>query len=114
MLVSWGGRSLDEVEVSEKAKVNREVVQSVRALHAHGVAYTDVRDANVLWDEETERAMVIDFEQAVLTERPRRTLAQQESTAYRCGRRHRRGQTKAEAHRLKIQDDILAGRMILC
>jgi Ser/Thr protein kinase RdoA (MazF antagonist) len=62
MLVSWGGRSLDEVEVSEKAKVNREVVQSVRALHTYGVVHTDVRDANVLWDEETERAMVIDFE----------------------------------------------------
>ena len=37
--------------------------------------HTDVRDANVLWDEETERAMVIDFEQAVLAERPRQALA---------------------------------------
>ena len=75
MLVLWGGLSLDEAEVSDKAKVKRGLVQSVRVLYAHGVAHTDVRDANVLWDEKTKRAMVIDFEQAVLAERPRPALA---------------------------------------
>ncbi|KAL2169473.1 hypothetical protein VTG60DRAFT_6017 [Thermothelomyces hinnuleus] len=74
MLVSWGGRSLDEVEVSDMAKVEREVMRAVRALHPQGVVHTDVRDANILWNAETERAMVIDFEQAVLAERPRRAL----------------------------------------
>ncbi len=44
------------------AKAKREVVWSVRALHLHGVAYTDMRDANVLWNGETERAIMIDFE----------------------------------------------------
>ncbi|KAL2174850.1 uncharacterized protein P884DRAFT_263092 [Thermothelomyces heterothallicus CBS 202.75] len=69
MLVSWGGCSLDEVEVSDMAKVEREVMQAVRALHPLGVAHTDVRDTNILWNAETEQAMVIDFEQAVLSER---------------------------------------------
>jgi len=40
----------------------------VRALHVHGVVHTDSRDANVLWDLETERVMIIDFEHAVLME----------------------------------------------
>lgn len=42
------------------------------------MAHTNLRDANVLWDKETERAMMIDFEQAVLAvlaERPRLALA---------------------------------------
>ncbi|AEO59783.1 hypothetical protein MYCTH_2119902 [Thermothelomyces thermophilus ATCC 42464] len=74
MFVSWGGCSLDEVEVSDMAKLEREVMRAVRALHPHGVAHTDMRDANILWNAETERAMVIDFEQAVLAEPPRRGL----------------------------------------
>jgi hypothetical protein len=43
MLLSWGGRSLGAAEVPDRAKVQREVVRSVRALHTHGVAHTDVR-----------------------------------------------------------------------
>ena len=41
-----------EVGVSEEArgKMEREVVRSVRALHMHGVAHTDVGRANVLWN----------------------------------------------------------------
>lgn len=71
MFLSQGGNSLDEVDVSDQAKVKRDVVTSVRALHGHGVVHTDVRDANVLWDG--KRVMLIDFEQAELVE-PRRAL----------------------------------------
>lgn len=118
-LLSWGGRSLDEMEVSDEAKVKREVVQSVRALHVHGVAHTDVRDANVLWDEATGRAMVIDFEQAVLAERPRPALTPvvPNKRALRPGvgpnATAGKPKSKSDANRLKMQDDILAAKMIL-
>ncbi|KAL2130153.1 hypothetical protein VTI74DRAFT_6826 [Chaetomium olivicolor] len=75
MFVSWGGRSLVEAEVSDKAKVAQWVVQSVEALHMQGVVHTDVRAANVLWDEGSGQVMVIDFEQALLVERPSPALA---------------------------------------
>jgi predicted Ser/Thr protein kinase len=123
MLVSWGGCSLDEVEVSDRAKVNRGVVGSVRALHVHGVVHTDVRDANVLWDEETERVMVIDFEQAVLEEPPRRALApvvpnkRARRTDVDANTAAGKPKSKNDAQQLKIrflmQDDILAATMIL-
>ena len=90
----------------------------MRALHMHGVAYTDVRDANLLWNGGTERAMVIDFEQAVLAERPRPALAPVvpnkrprrtegvdiDTTA---GKRKSKNDVK-----LRMQDDILAAQMI--
>lgn len=119
MLMSWGGRSLDEAEVSDKAKAERGVVQSVRALHAHGVAHTDVRDANVLWDEQTERAMVIDFEQAVLAERPRPALApvvpnkRARRTAVDKNTTTGKASSKNDVVQFKMQDDILAAKMIL-
>ena len=76
MFLSWGGVSLAEAAPKEgQDKVQRDVVRSVRALHMHGVAYTDVRAANVLLDKKTGRVIVIDFEQAVLLPRPRPALA---------------------------------------
>ncbi|KAL2258771.1 hypothetical protein VTK26DRAFT_7794 [Humicola hyalothermophila] len=119
VLLSWGGRSLDEIEVSDEAKVKREVIQSVRALHVHGVAHTDVRDANVLWDEETERAMVIDFEQAVLAERPRPALGpvvpnkRARGTGVDTNKTAGKPKSKSDANWLRMQDDILAAKMIL-
>ncbi|KAK0655417.1 hypothetical protein B0T16DRAFT_451104 [Cercophora newfieldiana] len=77
MFLSWGGVSLAEVAVPKEGrdKVQRDVVLSVRALHMHGVAHTDVRAANVLLDKKTGQVMVIDFEQAVLLPRPRPALS---------------------------------------
>ncbi|GAB0139112.1 hypothetical protein EsDP_00007327 [Epichloe bromicola] len=75
MLLSWGGSCLEEVDVLNRAKIRQEVVRSLRALHLHGVAHTDVRDTNVLWNEQSGRVMVIDFEQAVLSDLPRPSLA---------------------------------------
>ena len=56
-------------------KVEQEVVEAVQKLHACGVVHTDVRDLNVLWNGETGRVTVIDFEQAVLAEQLRPALA---------------------------------------
>ncbi|KAH6632803.1 hypothetical protein F5144DRAFT_621488 [Chaetomium tenue] len=108
VLLSCGGRSLDEMELSDAAKVEREAIQSVRALHMHGVVHTDVRDANVLWNEETQRAM-----------RPRPVLA---SVVPNKRARHTGVDTKAttvskprsksDVVRFKMQEDILYTRSI--
>ena len=111
MLLSWGGSSLDEVDVdvSDRAKVKQEVVQSVRALHVHGVAHTDVREANVLLDKETGRVMVIDFEQALLAEHSRPALAPVVPN-----KRTRRAETvdiNPTARKLISRDDIIRRKM---
>ncbi|KAK4247704.1 hypothetical protein C7999DRAFT_41034 [Corynascus novoguineensis] len=118
VFLSWGGRRLGEIEVWDKAKVKREVIQSVRALHVHGVVHTDVRDANVLWNEEMDRAMVIDFEQAVLAERPQSALApvmpnkRARRTDVDTNTTAGKLKSKRDATRLGMQDDILAAKMI--
>lgn len=120
VLLSCGGRSLDEIPVSDDAKIQREAIQSVRALHMHGVVHTDVRDANVLWNEETQRAMVIDFEQAVLVEPPRPVLAPvvPNKRARRTGVQDtntttvNKPRSKSEVVRFKMQEDILYTQLI--
>lgn len=56
----------------------------VRALHMHGVADPDVRDANVSFDKKTWRVTVLDFDQTLQAGRSRLALAPlvpQEDTA---------------------------------
>ncbi|KAK3935682.1 hypothetical protein QBC46DRAFT_412796 [Diplogelasinospora grovesii] len=77
--MSWAGDSLDEDQALESTAAQRlaqELVRSVRALHATGVAHTDVRKPNALWCRETRRVMLIDFERAVLVDPHRAPLAQ--------------------------------------
>ena len=119
VLLSCGGRSLYDVEVSGEAKVQREVIQSVRALHLHGVIHTDVRDANVLWDEDAQRAMVIDFEQAVLVERPRPVLApivpnkrSRQAGADATNTTASKPRSRSDVIRFKMQEDILYAKLI--
>lgn len=66
IFLSWGGRNL--VRKVKRVKIKESLLRSLEALHACGVAHTDVRVENVLWDEGTERAMLIDFERAVISE----------------------------------------------
>ncbi|KAK3943777.1 hypothetical protein QBC46DRAFT_338119 [Diplogelasinospora grovesii] len=122
LFLSWGGVSLDEAGIWEaKGKVTRLVVRSVRALHIHGVAHTDVRDANALWNRQTERAVVIDFEQAVLAEAPRPALSPVvPNKRRRCVKGMRinkpQGQLSSKIGPIPfsaVQDDILAAKMIL-
>ncbi len=48
-------------------EAHRGLIQSVDTLHRRGVVHTDVRRANVVWNEEVKRLMIIDFEQALLS-----------------------------------------------
>ncbi|KAI1375768.1 hypothetical protein F4677DRAFT_420659 [Hypoxylon crocopeplum] len=78
MLLSWGGQSLDSLTNfdSKEDNLGQELVQSVRELHSMGVAHTDVRMPNMLWNQENGRLMMIDFERALLMDSPRLPLAE--------------------------------------
>jgi len=63
LLMSWGG------EVAKKADVpdwDKELGRSVREVSDEGVEHNDVREANILWNVERGRAMLIDFERSSL------------------------------------------------
>ena len=63
LLMSWGD------EVAKKADVpdwDKELGRSVREVSDEGVEHNDVREANILWNTERGRAMLIDFERSSL------------------------------------------------
>jgi hypothetical protein len=78
--ISWGGTSIDDFGATEdgrreRRKRVRELDRSLRSIHTAGVLHRDVRKANVLWNEETQRAVFIDFERALVVGERRRLLA---------------------------------------
>ena len=67
LLLSWVGKCLDDSKTA--SGTNRQtwtsnLVCAVNAIHAAGVLHQDVRMPNLLWNDETKRVMVIDFERA--------------------------------------------------
>ena len=50
------------------------LVRAVNAIHGAGVLHRDIRMPNLLWNEETKRVMVIDFERAEIVKAIRRAL----------------------------------------
>lgn len=63
LLMSWGGEMVSGTVDQE------EVQQTLREVRAAGIDQGDVRRENLLWNEEKERAMLIDFERAVYLRR---------------------------------------------
>ncbi|EXM12953.1 hypothetical protein FOTG_18574 [Fusarium oxysporum f. sp. vasinfectum 25433] len=76
--LSWGGCSIDKAQKTGDMdrSLEDEAIRSLRAMHREGVVHKDVRLANMLFNPETNRVMVIDFERALLLGPPRRPLAQ--------------------------------------
>ncbi|KAF4975643.1 hypothetical protein FZEAL_7598 [Fusarium zealandicum] len=76
--LSWGGDSVtDAVEAGDMGKNSQSMAATaLRALHGEGVVHRDVRFANMLFNREVNKVMMIDFERALLVEQPRYPLAQ--------------------------------------
>ncbi|ENH66347.1 Reticulocyte-binding protein 2 like protein a [Fusarium oxysporum f. sp. cubense race 1] len=76
--LSWGGCSIDRAQRTGDMdrSLEDEAIRSLRAMHREGVVHKDVRLANMLFNPETNRVMVIDFERALLLKPARRPLAQ--------------------------------------
>ncbi|KAI1839380.1 hypothetical protein JX266_014409, partial [Neoarthrinium moseri] len=69
MLMSWGGERAAEAGM-EAAELEVQRRRSSEAVWAAGVNHRDLCDANLLWNVERGRVMVIDFDQAVLRPAP--------------------------------------------
>ncbi|OTB08243.1 hypothetical protein M426DRAFT_317363 [Hypoxylon sp. CI-4A] len=89
MFISWGGERVEDAGASVGKDPNREVVRSVQALHDMGIAHADVRRPNMLWNDETRRIMVIDFERAILADKQPRSPSRSPSLSAGNKRRRR-------------------------
>ncbi|OHE90288.1 hypothetical protein CORC01_14417 [Colletotrichum orchidophilum] len=76
--LSWGGHDLYEIKRVEGGDKHLEAMKT-RLLHAirdQGVQHNDVQDENMLFSEEVERIMMVDFEMAQFVEPHRPPLEQ--------------------------------------
>ena len=65
MLLSFGGTFIrDHMTADNSPQVVELADQSVQAIHDLGVLHHDLESRNILWNEETSRPMVIDFERS--------------------------------------------------
>jgi tRNA A-37 threonylcarbamoyl transferase component Bud32 len=67
MILSWAGERLDKSKISrgvDRKRLGIMVTQSIEEIHHTGVLHADLRIANMLWNAETERVMLIDFERS--------------------------------------------------
>ncbi|RYC57812.1 hypothetical protein CHU98_g8404 [Xylaria longipes] len=78
MFLSWGGCSLQEVQIGEgeQRRLEAGLSRALCSVHQEGVVHKDVRRPNILRNPETGDVMLIDFERASLLDRPRRPLGQ--------------------------------------
>ncbi|KAG4024915.1 hypothetical protein MFRU_090g00020 [Monilinia fructicola] len=69
MILSWAGERLDKSEavkdVDQKV-LSTMVTQSIERIHHAGILHADLRIANILWNAEIRRVILIDFERAEL------------------------------------------------
>ncbi|KAH7143376.1 hypothetical protein DER46DRAFT_630875 [Fusarium sp. MPI-SDFR-AT-0072] len=78
IFLSWGGDSLaDVLKTGDAGKTLQNMaITSLQAMHQEGVIHRDVRFANMLFNREVNRVIIIDFKRASLIEPPRLPLAQ--------------------------------------
>ncbi|RYO48244.1 hypothetical protein AA0116_g12705 [Alternaria tenuissima] len=70
MFLSFGGNPIGQhLTAKNKALVSEQVRLSADAIHGLRVLHKDLMPRNILWNEETKHAMVIDFERAEVEQR---------------------------------------------
>ena len=78
MLLSWAGTCPDDSKTSTSTDghiLKSDLVCAVNAIHEAGVLHKDIRTPNILWNKETKRVMVIDFERAKIVKTLREALS---------------------------------------
>jgi serine/threonine protein kinase len=69
MFLSFGGKRISQcLTTGNRSLITQEVDHSAQAIHNLGVLHKDLEPRNILWNEETGRVMVIDFERAEVAE----------------------------------------------
>ncbi|PSN58807.1 hypothetical protein BS50DRAFT_345102 [Corynespora cassiicola Philippines] len=65
MFLSFGGKRISQcLTTGSRPLITKEVDRSAQAIHNFGVLHNDLEPRNMLWNGETGRVVVIDFEQA--------------------------------------------------
>ncbi|RFU31113.1 hypothetical protein B7463_g5223, partial [Scytalidium lignicola] len=78
MILSWAGQSLDDGKILnriDRKMLDVMVTRSIEDIHRAGVLHKDARSANMLWNQETGRVMLIDFERSEILTGFRQALA---------------------------------------
>ncbi|OJD21464.1 hypothetical protein ACJ73_07194 [Blastomyces percursus] len=68
LLMSWAGESIENVE--DKEVLRHEISRSKKEIRILGVLHKDLRSANMLWNDELRRVLIIDFHRSELDRRP--------------------------------------------
>ena len=68
LVMGWGGESTAEMEMTPELLGH--IHKSRREIKALGIVHDDLRDENILWNEELRRALIIDFHRSTLIPRP--------------------------------------------
>ncbi|KAL7938208.1 hypothetical protein V8C35DRAFT_291220 [Trichoderma chlorosporum] len=107
-LLSWGGEYLDVIPKASDMgkKLEGMAITALRAMHQEGVIHRDVRFANMLFNQEDKRVVLIDFERASLIKPPRPPLSQVVPK-----KRRRTEELKKTAVSLS-QEDIMNAHMV--
>ena len=67
MLMAWGGSRIDSPSSLPKLQlVMKQAIHAIHAIHELGILHMDVSPRNILWSDELQRVMFIDFERAVI------------------------------------------------
>ena len=72
LLLSWGGETIDGEITESHCEVRKTVQEVLKA----GIDQGDIRSANLLWNRERQRVMLIDFERAVAVSALKRPVAE--------------------------------------
>ncbi|KAL7892069.1 hypothetical protein HDV63DRAFT_390794 [Trichoderma sp. SZMC 28014] len=109
--LSWGGYKLgNSGNAGDMGKRLADgALRTLQSIHRKGVVHKDVREANMLYNPETNRVMMIDFERSLLVQPPRRALAQ--VAPNKRGSQESSGK-RAVRDRHQMEDDILMAESI--
>ncbi|EDN10039.1 conserved hypothetical protein [Histoplasma mississippiense (nom. inval.)] len=68
LLMGWAGESIENVK--DKEVLSREISRSKKEIRMLGVVHKDLRSANMLWNDELRRVLIIDFHRSDIDRRP--------------------------------------------
>ncbi|OJD12145.1 hypothetical protein AJ78_07216 [Emergomyces pasteurianus Ep9510] len=71
LLMGWAGESIDNVK--DKKVLSREISRSKKEIRMLEVVHKDLRPANMLWNDELRRVLIIDFHRSDIDGCPMKT-----------------------------------------